>query len=132
VITDFGAVLPHREPMLLLDEAQVLEGGAAVTARRTVTADDPWCGPDGVPAHLVLESWLQACAVLAHAGEVLVGGLRGVTATRAIRVGETIEHQVRVLYRGGDGALFTGSASVGAETVLTVEQASIASVRGTD
>jgi len=128
MITDLTAALPHRWPMLLLDEVTELDPGTSLVARRTVTAGDPWCGPNGFPPYLVLESWLQACAVLLPAGaDILVGGLRGVHATRAIQPGETVEHHTRVRYRRGDAALFTGTASVGAETVLTVDQASIAS-----
>jgi hypothetical protein len=64
--------------------------------------------------------------MLSTEAEVLVGGLREVLATRAVRAGETITHHVRVLRRLDASALFTGSASVGAETVLTVGQATIA------
>lgn len=120
------AALPHRWPMLLLDSATV-ESDEAVTAFRTVSAGDPWCGSEGLPPYLVLESWLQACATLLRTpAEVLVGGLRAVRATRAVRPGETIVHRGRVLRRLDAAALFTGTSSVGAETILTVEQATIA------
>lgn len=123
---DLVAGLPHRPPMLLLDSAAA-ESDEAVTAWRTVRAGDPWCAPEGLPAYLVLESWLQACATLLRAdAEVLVGGLRGVQVTRAVRVGETVVHRIRVLHCDGAATLFTGIASVGVETVLTVDQAIIA------
>ena len=36
------AILPHRDPFLLIDEVMELEPGRRVVARRNVSADDWW------------------------------------------------------------------------------------------
>jgi 3-hydroxyacyl-[acyl-carrier-protein] dehydratase len=131
--TDLARSLPHRWPLLLLDEVVTMEAGVGLVATRTVSASDPWCGAQGLPPYLVLESWLQACAVLlcaATAAEVLVVGVRGARVTRAIHPGETIEHRVEVVRSLDTSAIFTGSAIAGTETVLTVEQVTIATSQG--
>lgn len=132
---DPAELLPHRWPMLLLDEVVAVEPGVGLIARRTIAAGDPWCGPEGLAPCLVLESWLQACAALLRSGpdgpvDVLVGGLRGIRVTRALRPGETVEHRVSVVRGFDTSAIFSGTAVVGDETVLTAEQATIATTRG--
>jgi 3-hydroxyacyl-[acyl-carrier-protein] dehydratase len=128
---DPAELLPHRWPMLLLDEVVAVEPGVRLVARRSVSAGDPWCGPTGFAPYLVLESWLQACAALLRLGsdgaaDVLVVGLRGIRATRALRPGETVEHRVSVVRGFDTSAIFSGVSVVGDETVLTAEQATIA------
>ncbi len=65
---EIEAILPHREPFLLLDEVIELDPGHRVVARREVRADDWW-----VPGHfperpvmpgvLIVEAMAQAGAV---------------------------------------------------------------------
>ncbi|MGW3964202.1 3-hydroxyacyl-ACP dehydratase FabZ family protein [Amycolatopsis sp. NPDC005003] len=123
-------LLPHRSPMLLLDEITTVEPGVRLVARRTIAADAPWCRT-GLAPYLLLESWLQACAALAcweapqPEGEVLVAGLRDVQAVRPARPGETVEHHVELVRRVTGSAICTGTGSIGGETVLSVGQVTI-------
>jgi 3-hydroxyacyl-[acyl-carrier-protein] dehydratase len=125
---DLSRVLPHRPPMVLVDRVEDVTPGHRLTGLRTVRADQDFYA-DGLPAYLVLESWLQSAAVLlagvAPARVVYVGGLRDVLLGRSVLAGETVEHSVRIVRSVGDLAVCAGSSAVGADPVLRVGQVTV-------
>jgi 3-hydroxyacyl-[acyl-carrier-protein] dehydratase len=93
------AVLPHRDPMLLVDEVLELTPGERVVARRTVTADDcagHFPGNPIMPGVKMVEALAQcgAVAVLSqpeNRGKLaLFAGIDDVRFKRIVRPGETL------------------------------------------
>jgi 3-hydroxyacyl-[acyl-carrier-protein] dehydratase len=127
--SEIEAIIPHREPFLLLDEVVELEAGARVLARKRVR-DDEWFlaghfpGNPIMPGVLMVEALAQAGAVAVlsepeNLGKlVLFAGIDGVRFKRLVRPGDELE-LVCVLekVRGpiGKGA---ARASVGGELAV--------------
>ena len=65
---EIEAILPHREPFLLIDEVLELEPGERVVARKTVRPDEWYLaghfpGRPVMPGVLIVEAMAQAGAV---------------------------------------------------------------------
>jgi 3-hydroxyacyl-[acyl-carrier-protein] dehydratase len=93
------AVLPHRDPMLFLDEVLELEPGVRVLARKTVTDADcegHFPGNPIMPGVKMVEALAQcgAVAVLSqpenHGKLALFAGIDDVRFKRIVRPGETL------------------------------------------
>src|ERR1700749_2266165 len=121
------AVLPHRDPMLLIDEVIELVEGERVVARKTVTEEDcagHFPGNPIMPGVKMVEALAQcgAVAVLSQPGNegklVLFAGIDDVPFKRIVRPGETPELECTgETVRGpvGKGAV---RASVGGELAV--------------
>ena len=127
-------IIPHRPPVLLLDEVLDVVPGERLTARSVLTAEgrDRLCvngrtfsGTD-FPATLVLESWAQAGALLAcwQTGDgtelLLAGGIDRVRFGVPVRVGSVLEHRVRLVRAVGDAAILAGETHSAGELALEV------------
>jgi 3-hydroxyacyl-[acyl-carrier-protein] dehydratase len=97
--TAIEAVLPHRDPMLLVDEVLELTPGERVVATRTVTAADcagHFPGNPIMPGVKMVEALAQcgAVAVLSqpeNRGKLaLFAGIDDVRFKRVVRPGETL------------------------------------------
>jgi 3-hydroxyacyl-[acyl-carrier-protein] dehydratase len=93
------AVIPHRDPMLLIDEVLELEPGVRVVARKTVTEADcagHFPGNPIMPGVKMVEALAQcgAVAVLSqpeNQGKLaLFAGIDDVRFKRIVRPGETL------------------------------------------
>jgi len=135
-------VLPHRPPMLLLDEVRAAVPGESVIAAKAVTAAEPCYqglaagADDAYPPTLLIESWCQAAALLALLGGPgadlvggrvpLFGGIVGLRLGRSVRPGDLLVHQARLSRLFPDAAVLTGGTECAGESVLDVERIVVA------
>ena len=96
------AIIPHREPFLLLDEVVELVPGARVVARKTVRPDEWYLaghfpGRPIMPGVLMVEALAQAGAVAVLSEEdnrgklVLFAGIDDVRFKRIVEPGDELE-----------------------------------------
>ncbi|MEU8241039.1 beta-hydroxyacyl-ACP dehydratase [Actinoplanes missouriensis] len=135
---DVHAVLPHRFPMLLVDRVDTLVPGERVSARKAISLGEPWytaaAGGDlAYPPALLLESWVQAGAILMSGGvpfaeqdALMLGAVSGVEFGGPVRPGDVVVHDVRLVRLAAGTAIVEGTAQVDGRAVLTVRQAVLA------
>ena len=98
---EIEAILPHRDPFLLLDEVVELEPGRKVVARRLVRGDDWWFPghfPERpvMPGVLIVEAMAQAGAVAVLVEEenrgkiAFFAGIDDCRFKRVVSPGETL------------------------------------------
>jgi predicted hotdog family 3-hydroxylacyl-ACP dehydratase len=124
---EFRTLIPHRPPMVLIDE--VLQWGPErIVASRTVRAGDPFVTEDGLDDAALLECIAQtiaagdACFARFKGGKVRRGYLTGLTGVKIFSraaVGETIVVQADCLKRMEGMGLFNVSAAVGARLLAS-------------
>lgn len=124
-------ILPHREPMLLLDEAEVVDGVAH--GRITITGDEFFVqghfpGNPVVPGVILCEMLAQNCCVLM--GDGLSGqenvtpfytSLDKVRFKHPVRPGDTVELTCQITRHRGPFYFASGKARVGDALCVTAE-----------
>jgi 3-hydroxyacyl-[acyl-carrier-protein] dehydratase len=99
---EIEAILPHRDPFLLLDEVVDLEPGERVVARKRVRPDEWYFaghfpGRPIMPGVLIVEAMAQAGAVAVLSEEenrgklALFAGIDGVRFKRVVEPGDELE-----------------------------------------
>ena len=99
---EIEAILPHREPFLLIDEVLELEPGERVVARKTVREDEWYLaghfpGRPIMPGVIIVEAMAQCGAVAVLADEAnrgklaLFAGIDGVRFKRMVLPGDELE-----------------------------------------
>ncbi len=121
------AILPHRDPFLLLDEVLELEPGTRVVARKTVRPEDcegHFPGNPIMPGVLMVEALAQAgaVAVLSEEGNqgklALFAGIDDLRFKRVVRPGDALtlscelEHVRGPIGRGRARATVDGELAV--------------------
>lgn len=139
---DIKAVLPHRDPILLVDS---VEGGGSpeeLVCVKAITRGEPsFAGlhaedDHSYPQVLMVESFCQAAGVLAARDQpnpdvlngrvTLFGAIKGVSFHAPVRPGDFMRHRVSAVKLTADAAVFTGHTFVGGQPVMTVGQIVIA------
>ena len=99
---EIEAILPHREPFLLIDEVVELEPGERVVARKKVRPDEWYLaghfpGRPVMPGVLIVEAMAQAGAVAVLSQEenrgriAFFGGIDGCRFKRMVEPGDTLD-----------------------------------------
>ena len=126
---EIEAILPHREPFLLVDEVLELEPGRRVVARKSVRPDEWYLaghfpGRPVMPGVLIVEAMAQtgAIAVLAEAENrgklALFAGIDGVRFKRIVEPGDELEITCEVERLRGPVGRGKASARVGGELAV--------------
>ena len=126
---EIEAILPHREPFLLLDEVIEIEPGVRVLARKHVREDEWYLaghfpGNPIMPGVLMVEALAQtgAVAVLseeANKGKLaLFAGIDDVRFKRLVRPGDTLE--LECVLEGVRGPVGRGKARATVDGELAV------------
>ena len=129
---EIEAILPHRDPFLLIDEVIELEPGVRAVARKTVRPDEWYLAghfPNRpvMPGVLMVEGMAQTGAVLVLSLEknrgkmALFAGIDEVRFKRIVTVGDVLEYTCEIE---------TSRGPIGRGTVLATVDGRLA-VRGT-
>ncbi|MFM7247389.1 MAG: 3-hydroxyacyl-ACP dehydratase FabZ [Actinomycetota bacterium] len=123
------AVIPHRDPFLLVDEIVELEPGVHARGRWTITGDEWFLaghfpGNPIVPGVIMVEAMAQTAAVCAlthpdHAGKFGVfAGIDEVRFRRIVRPGDVLDMVITVDRLRGRIGRVRGEATVGGEAAV--------------
>ena len=104
---EIEAILPHREPFLLIDEVLELEPGERVVARKTVRPDEWYLtghfpGRPVMPGVLIVEGMAQTGAVAVLSQEenrgrlALFAGIDAVRFKRIVEPGDELVYECRL------------------------------------
>lgn len=136
---ELEAILPHRDPFLLIDEVIELEPGKRAVARKTVRADEWYLaghfpGRPIMPGVLMVEGLAQTGAVIVLTVEenrgkmVLFGGIGDIRFKRVVEPGDTLEYVCELetmrgsVGRGKIKATVDGELAVRGTLTFVVEQ----------
>lgn len=123
---EIEAILPHRDPFLLLDEVVEIEPGARVVARKTVRPEryhssGHFPGRPIMPGVLIVEAMAQAGAVAVLSEEenrgrmALFAGIDGVRFKRIVEPGDELELTCELERMRGPIGRGKATATVGGE-----------------
>ena len=137
--SEIEAILPHRDPFLLIDEVVELEPGARVVARKRVREDEYWTaghfpGRPVMPGVLIVEAMAQTGAVAVLSEEenrgriAFFAGIDDVRFKRMVVPGDELELECELerirgpIGRGKATAKVDGKLAARGTLTFAVEQ----------
>jgi 3-hydroxyacyl-[acyl-carrier-protein] dehydratase len=129
--SEIEKLLPHREPMLLVDEMMVLDVESRTVCRHKTRKGNS----EDFSFALVIESFCQAGGLQyllaitpeSRAGKIMIlSSVEGVTFHSGVKVGETLTHTTIIERAFADAAIIKGTVHVGERLVANIEKAVIA------
>ena len=131
-ITEIQKILPHRYPMLLIDQVDELIPGKKAIARRNVTINEEVFNghfPKNpvLPGALIVESLAQTGAVALLSQEefqgktAYFGGIRSAEFRKVVRPGDTLRLEVNLEKVHQNIGIGKGSATVDGKKACTAE-----------
>lgn len=129
-IRDIMEIIPHRQPMLLVDKVEILEEEKRAVGYKGVTYNEPFFAghfpaEPVMPGVLILEAMAQTTAVLLLNREETrgkigyFGGINKAKFRKKVQPGSLLRMEIEVLKRRGPVAVVSGKAYV--ENVLAAE-----------
>lgn len=136
---EIAALLPHRHPIVQVDQALEIDPMRSIVATKAVTSAEPCYAhvPAGSPAEhydyplsLLFESMGQSGGVLWLHGQaegagddsaLIFGGARNCRSLAPVRPGDVMRHIVRTEMLKGDNAVMSGQTWVGDRCVAVVD-----------
>ncbi|MBB1096052.1 3-hydroxyacyl-ACP dehydratase FabZ [Limosilactobacillus agrestis] len=131
-ITEIQQILPHRYPMLLIDQVDELIPGEKAVARRNVTINEEVFNghfPNNpvLPGALIVESLAQTGAVALLSQEdfkgktAYFGGIRSAEFRKVVRPGDSLRLEVNLEKVRKNIGIGKGIATVNGKKVCTAE-----------
>jgi 3-hydroxyacyl-[acyl-carrier-protein] dehydratase len=131
-ITEIQKILPHRYPMLLIDQVDELIPGKKAVARRNVTINEEVFNghfPQNpvLPGALIVESLAQTGAVALLSQEefqgktAYFGGIRSAEFRKVVRPGDTLRLEVNLEKVDKNIGIGKGIATVDGKKACTAE-----------
>ena len=128
---DIKRIIPHRDPMLLLDRVMEMQGDRIVCEKHLTGEEDFFRGhfPEYpvMPGVLIVEAMAQAAAVHVlsrpeYAGRIgFFGGIDKVRFKRQVRPGDTIRMEVVIKRMRGTIGFAEGKTTVNGQLACSAE-----------
>jgi 3-hydroxyacyl-[acyl-carrier-protein] dehydratase len=128
---EIKAIIPHRDPFLLLDAIESIEGDSIVAIKNVTGSEDffrgHFPGYPVMPGVLIIEAMAQAMAVLLlgrpeYQGKLgFFGGMDKVRFKRKVVPGDTLLLEVTVTAMRGSIGFASGKAYVGGSLAASAD-----------
>lgn len=120
-IRDIMEIIPHRQPMLLVDKVEILEEEKRAVGYKGVTYNEPFFAghfpaEPVMPGVLILEAMAQTTAVLLLNREETrgkigyFGGIKKAKFRKKVQPGSLLRMEIEVVKRRGPVAVVSGKA----------------------